>query len=812
MPENPRPVNRAQSLFTVLVVSVLIGVLTAGFVMPGVGVLTAAVQTAAAGVEDLPADLETPPQAERSTLLMADGTRLATFYDENRVYVPLSEIAPVMQQAQLAIEDHRFYEHGPIDVQGTFRALLRNTAGGSTQGGSSITQQYVKMVQIENAMARGDEEGVKKAQEPTIARKVQEMRYAIALEQKLSKDEILERYLNIAYYGDGAYGVEAAARHYFNTSAKKLNLTQAAMLAGLVQNPDSYNPRLHTDTALQRRDVVLTRMAELDPSLADDVARSKKETFDPDKIVATRNGCASSPYPFVCEYARQALLNNPALGETAEERESMLNRGGLTIKTTVTPSVQKSAEKSVAAVVGDRDPALGAVVLIKPGTGEIQAMAQSRTDMGDGKGQTFYNYAATEAMGGAEGYQAGSTFKIFTMAAALEKGIPISKKYPATSPMQFRGQTFRNCDGKFVFDKNWPVKNSTRSAASMDMQTATNYSVNTYYVQLIRDTGICNAAKMASKVGVEMARGGDLVKLESGNPSFVLGVVEVAPVSMAEAMATFASGGTHCDAVILSSITTRDGKNLATPSANCEQVVDPDVAAAVNKVLSGVSANGTGRPARVSGGYAQAGKTGTTDDNQAVWFVGYTPELAGASMIAIDKTNSYWETHRKTLKGVRLPDSGVYLTGSGSGDAGKIYKAAMQAGLKGKPKTSFAQVKKEFTEGKTVDLPAGIESMSADDARAALEDAGFTVQEQYQYDSQPQGTFLGTSPSKQAPQFSTVYLNFSAGPAPVTQQTQQPNDATTDPNQNNGSGNNNGGNNGNNNGGGNNQPDNNGGN
>ena len=775
MPENPRPVNRAQSLFTVLVVSVLIGVLTAGFVMPGVGVATATVQTAANGVENLPAELETPPQAERSTLLMADGTRLATFYDENRVYVPLSEIAPVMQQAQLAIEDHRFYEHGPIDVQGTFRALLRNTAGGSTQGGSSITQQYVKMVQIENAMARGDEEGVKKAQEVTIARKVQEMRYAIALEQKLSKDEILERYLNIAYYGDGAYGVEAAARHYFNSSAKELTLAQAAMLAGLVQSPDAYNPRLHTDVAIQRRDVVLNRMAELDASLADDAAEAKKEAFDPDKIVPTRNGCASSAYPFVCDYARQALLADAALGETVEERESMLNRGGLTIKTTITPSVQKSAEKSVAAVVGDRDPALGAVVLIEPGTGEVQAMAQSRTEMGEGKGQTFYNYTATEAMGGAEGYQAGSTFKIFTMAAALEKGIPISKRYSATSPMQFRGQTFQSCDGKFVFKQDWDVSNSTRSASSMDMQTATNYSVNTYYVQLIRDTGICNATKIAAKVGVDMARGGDLVAKYSTTPSFV-------------------------------------------PSVNCQQAVDPDVAAAVNKVLSGVSANGTGRPARVSGGYSQAGKTGTTNDNQAVWFVGYTPELAGVSMIAIDKTSSYWETHRKSLKGVRLPDSGVYLTGSGSGDAGKIYKAAMQAGLKGKPKTSFAQVKKEFTEGKTVDLPDGIDSMNADQARAALEDAGFTVQEQYQYDSRPQGTFLGTSPSNQAPQFSTVYLNFSAGPAPVSQPEEQPNDATNEPDQNNNGGDNNGGDNngdnnngGDNNGGDNNQPDNNGG-
>lgn len=766
MSEDPRPGGSTQAVLTLLVVSVLIGVLAAGFVMPGVGVATSTLKAAAAGLQDLPANLETPPQAERSTLLMADGTTLATFYDENRVYVPLSEIAPVMRQAQLDIEDHRFYQHGAIDVQGTLRAFLRNSAGGATQGGSSITQQYVKGVQIETALANGNEEGVKQAQEKSYGRKIQEMRYAIALEKRLSKDQILERYLNIAYYGDGAYGVEAAAHHYFNTSAKDLTLAQAAMLAGLVQNPDAYNPRLHSQTALERRNVVLDRMAELDPTLKDQVDQAKATDFDASKVSATRNGCASSPYPFVCEYARHELLNSPALGETVEDRQRMLNRGGLTIRTTIDPRVQEATQKSVSSVVSDRDPALGTMVMIKPGTGEIQAMAQSRPSMGNGTGETFYNYNATQAMGGAEGYQAGSTFKIFTLAAAFEKGIPIDKTYPADSPMSFQGTTFTSCSGPFVLREPWTVSNSTRSAASMDLQTATDWSVNTYYVQLIRDTGICNATKMAQKVGVQMATGGDIVQLMNRNPSFVLGVAEIAPVSMAEAMATFASGGIHCDAVIIGSMTTADGKPLATPSANCQRTVDAGVAAAVNKVLTGVSANGTGKPARVDGYQDQAGKTGTTDSNQTVWFVGYTPELAGASMIAIDKTNSYWNTHTKTLKGVRLPVSGTVLTGSGSGDAGRIYKSAMTAGLQGKPATSFGQVKAEFQPGQMVALPQGVDQMTPDDARKALEAAGFQVDQTYLYNSAPYGTFLGVSPKDQAPQSSTVYLTFSAGPAP----------------------------------------------
>lgn len=753
-------------------VSALIGVLSAGFIMPGVGVATTTARNVASGLGELPAELETPPQAERSTLLMADGARLATFYEENRIYVPLSEIAPVMQRAQLAIEDHRFYEHGPIDLVGTFRAFLRNSAGGSTQGGSSITQQYVKMVQIENALASGDDAGVKRAQEKSYARKIQEMRYAIALEQRLTKDEILERYLNIAYYGDGAYGVEAAARHYFGKPAKELVLAEAAMLAGLVQSPDAYNPRLRPDAAIERRSVVLDRVAELQPELREEALKAKGTEFEPNKITPTRSGCSSSPYPFVCEYARQELLTSPALGQSVEERRTLLDRGGLTIRTTIDPRIQRSSQDAVNKVVAPKDPALGTMVMVKPGTGEILAMAQSRSAMGADPGETFYNYNAPASMGGAEGYQAGSTFKIFTLAAAMEKGIPLTKTYSANSPMQFQGTRFTSCKGSFVLREPWQVANSTRSAPSMDLQTATNWSVNTYYVQLIRDAGICNSTKMAQKTGVEMATGADIVEEMSGTPSFVLGVAEVTPVSMAESMATFAAGGIHCDARMIASMTTADGKSLATPGANCQRTVDEQTAAKVNQVLKGVSANGTGRPARVDGFSEQAGKTGTTDSNQAVWFVGYTPEMAGVAMIAIDKTNPYWDSRRKTLKNITLPVSRTFLTGSGSGDAGRIYKASMAAGLAGKPKTKFGAAK--FDTGEMIALPKGLDQMQPDEARAALEDAGFQVGETYVYDSSPYGTFVGVTPKDEAALGSTVNLMLSAGPPPVGVPTGEP--------------------------------------
>ena len=241
----PRPgrLRRLHAGLLFVVVSALCGVLAAGVAMPAVGAAVLGGKAAEGTLDDLPAAFDQPAQSQRSEVQDVNGDVLAYFYDENRVYVPLDEIAPVMQQAIISIEDHRFYEHGPLDAIGTLRAFLTNVvAGGVTQGGSTLTQQYVKMVQIEEAKKAGDEAGVQAAQDDSYGRKIKELRYAISVEKTLSKDQILERYLNIAYYGDGAYGIEVAAQHYFGTTAAELTLAQAAMLAGLVQNPTANNP------------------------------------------------------------------------------------------------------------------------------------------------------------------------------------------------------------------------------------------------------------------------------------------------------------------------------------------------------------------------------------------------------------------------------------------------------------------------------------------------------------------------------------------------------------------------------------------
>ncbi|MCB0884878.1 MAG: transglycosylase domain-containing protein, partial [Propionibacteriaceae bacterium] len=265
------------------VVSILAGVLVAGLGVPFAALAAGATRAGAATLKEVPANLAVPDQYEASTMYLSDGSVLATFFDENRQYVTLDQISPEMQTAQIAIEDHRFYEHGAVDLQSVVRAALGNAAGGGISGGgSTLTQQYVKQVRLQ--MCNGDTACVEDAQAPSMNRKILEMRYAIALENTLTKDEILERYLNIAYYGDGAYGVQAAARHYFNTDASQLTVAQAAMLAGLVQNPSQTDPVNNLDGALARRQAVLAaqvRYQGMPQSVADEAAA---EGFDASQV------------------------------------------------------------------------------------------------------------------------------------------------------------------------------------------------------------------------------------------------------------------------------------------------------------------------------------------------------------------------------------------------------------------------------------------------------------------------------------------------------------------------------------------------
>lgn len=767
---NEKTTQRLYALGMFLGVSVLCGLLLAGLAFPFASAAGAAAKVASDSVDELPADFEVIPPSQTSKVLLADGTEMARFYKQNRVIVPLDDISIHMQEAQIAVEDQTFYEHGAINLEGLLRAFLRNSSSGSVQGGgSTLTQQYVKMMSMERAIQAGDQEAIDAAQAQTIERKIRELRYAIALEKNLSKDEILEGYLNIAYYGDGAYGVEAAAHHYFNTTAAKLTISQSAMLAGIVQNPGSTDPVNNPSAALNRRSFVLGQMLREGYITEEERAAADAEKFNKSKVQDDEVGCVSAKYPHVCRYLENILLSDQmkSLGKTEDERRSRLYRGGLTIKTSIQPDIQDATQKAINGMIKATDPVISTSVLLDPKTGYIQAMAQSRPVIGNNKkkGQTFSNYSVSQSLGGEEGYEGGSTFKIFTMAAALEAGYPATKTYKAPSRLSVPiGTTYESCDGTYTLGSSWNVVGGL-GGGNINMFQATTNSVNTYYVQLIQDVGICAPMKVAQRMGLETSTTGtDLLDQRNQNPTFVLGQVDVTPLSLTEAFATVANRGVHCEPRLLVSIKSANGTDVEVPAKDCERVLDEGIADAMTKLLEGPLRSGTARSNALPYNYSQAGKTGTVPGNRAIWLAGFTPELAGTAMIAVDKTNSFWKGRTKSLNNLVLP-SGTYIRGFGGTDAGKIWRKAMLAGLEGKTNTSFHDAPSKVLNGVKVPIPS-VSGMSMEQAKQTLENADFTTTTVYVYSNYANGTFLGLSQYGSAPKFSTIGLRVSKGPAP----------------------------------------------
>ncbi|MCD6640395.1 MAG: penicillin-binding protein, partial [Nocardioides sp.] len=343
--ERPASSRVAAHLAVMGAVAVVVGLLAGTLALPFVGVAGLAAKDVSRGVVNLPASLEAQDLAQKTRIFDANGNVIASLYDQNRINVPLTQISRNMVTAILAIEDYRYYQHGAIDLKGTARAFITNQAqGGAVQGGSSITQQMVKQTLMYQAET---EEERKAATEDTYARKIRELRYAIAFEKNYSKHWILERYLNIAYFGDGAFGVQSAARHFFSKNAKDLNVLESATLAGLVKNPVGYDPTESPERARTRRNVVLERMAQLG-AIPQEQADKLKERKLRLKLEKSPNGCQQSQAQFFCDYVVQWLLKDKALGKTAKERMTTIKNGGLQIHTTVDLDMQKAADTAVA--------------------------------------------------------------------------------------------------------------------------------------------------------------------------------------------------------------------------------------------------------------------------------------------------------------------------------------------------------------------------------------------------------------------------------------------------------------------------------
>jgi len=753
------PPNQVLSHLGVMaVVSVVMGVVVAGLAIPFAGVLGITARNVADSMSELPAELETRALPERTRILAADGTTIATLFDENRVNVPLTQVATVMRQAILSIEDYRFYEHGALDVKGTLRALITNqAAGGVVQGGSSITQQMVKLTLLSQAEGKKEQD---KAREETFSRKFRELRYAIAFEEKYSKDWILERYLNIAYFGDGVYGVQAAARHYFSTDARKLNLRQAAALAGLVKNPVGYDPTVYPDRAIARRNVVLDRMAELNVISAKRAEAEKTKKLGL-RVTPNRNGCLDSRAPFFCDYVVEYLKADPALGRTRKEREALLESGGLTIRTTIDLRFQDAADNAVRGHVYKDDTALGALAMVEPRTGNVKAIAQSRP-MGPNAddGETFLNYVVNQKYGDSAGFSAGSTFKAFVLATAIKQGIPLTKTYNSPPEIFLSESEFEDCDGKPYGYGTWDPDNATTSGVK-NLYTGTRESVNTFYAQLEADTGICEPFELAVQMGVDLtAPEGDANTLPERTPTFTLGVPNASPLEMAEAYATFAGRGLHCASRPVTAILDSRKNVVKDYPKKCEQVLPGAIADAVNDVLQGVTAPG-GFGAAIATQQPSAGKTGTAQNQSSVWFVGYTPNLAAAAMIAgVNSGGQPIKLGGLSIGGIVRP------TASGSGFAGPIWGDAMKVIEQWLPDEYFQVPPPGEIAGFLQTVPA-TGGMSIEQATELLEAEGFlvTVAGGQVDSSYAQGTVAYTSPGSgsQASSGDTVVIHVSDG-------------------------------------------------
>ncbi|MFJ7274390.1 transglycosylase domain-containing protein [Kitasatospora sp. NPDC098663] len=660
-------------------VSVIAGVVAAGIALPAVAAAGLGAQSAADDFQSLPDDFKTPALSQASTILDAQGGTIATVYDRDRTVVPADQMSPLVKTALVDIEDNRFYEHGAIDLKGVLRALDKNaTSGGTAQGASTLTQQYVKNVFVDEA--GDDPQKVAEAQRQTIGRKIQELKYAIKVEETLSKDQILTNYLNITFFGEKAYGIESAARRYFGVHAKDLTLPQAALLAGLVQSPTGYDPTVNPTAAKDRRDTVLRKMAEYG-HITKEQAQQAIATPLGLNVQAPQQGCilAKQGEGFFCDYVRQTVLTDPAFGKSAAERQAVWKRGGLQIHTTLDPKAQASLYTSVTAHVNAGDQAATAMSIVEPGTGKILAMGQSRPYGVDGKQhQTQINYNVGKAMGGGLGFPTGSTFKPIVAAAALENGISPSQSYTTDYSIPWPAMT--DCSGG-RFPSAGQVHNDSQSlTGQFDMKTAMAQSVNTYFAKLEGDAGLCNVARMTNELGITQQAGGEKLQVV---PSMTLGSNDLTPLEMAGVYAAFAAHGTYCAPTAIASVTGPDGKQLAVPQANCSAVMSTTTADTVTAMLKGVVEDGTGQTAGLSS-RDSAGKTGTTDASRQVWFVGYTPEMAGATVVS-DTDNP------KPLDGQRI---GGTVVGQAFGGtlAGPIWRDAMNGALADTPAGTFTPV------------------------------------------------------------------------------------------------------------------------
>lgn len=743
------------AMLTFVVLSAMGGLLLAGLLLPVATAANSAAQGSAELFEELPDSLSATELPQQSNIYDRTGKHLlATFYDENRVVVPLAEISPWIQKAVVAVEDKRFFDHHGVDGQGIARAAYINLTSADSPGGSTLTQQLIKNMLLQKATAEDDLEAQKAATEVSITRKIREWRLALAYEERADathgtectgepevdcgKEQVLEQYLNIAQFGTRIYGVEAAAQVYFGKPAAELNAIEAATIAGITQNPTKWDPLRNQDNAQKRRNVVLYTMYQQDMISEAEFkiyrATAIKNTLD---VHRPKFSCAAADEaPFFCDYITKLITRDEFFNNEEINGKDLLYTGGLTIITTLDYRKQRIANQELRRSLDPTDKSGWAMALVSLDveTGQILAMAQNRDydPAAKEKGTTSINYAVDREWGGSRGFSPGSTFKPVVLAEWLntEHGLMQSV---AGVQREYKADSWQAaCLGEKPFSskaKSWKPQNAEGGGAStMTVARATAFSVNTAYVAMANQMDLCGVKKMAETLGFERADG---VPFEVV-PSAVLGTQNASPMTMASINQVFANKGVRCEPIAIRSITDADGNEIPVPEKSCERVISKEVADGVAYGMQQVMEYGSGRRSQLADGRPSAGKTGTSQFNAHAWFTGYTPQLVTAVWLGNPDRD--------------VPGRNIRLNGTfydyvwGSSLSAPTWQRYMDRALEGEEIRKFGTPTEEIMYGIPREVPSII-GKTERDARAILSTAGFalTVEKKYMYspDAEP---------------------------------------------------------------------------
>ncbi|MCJ1699763.1 penicillin-binding protein [Rathayibacter festucae] len=766
----------------------IVGASLAGGLLITVGVTPALAVTGLAAnnpiglFETVPEYLELGQLAQKTEIYAknADGTDglLASFYAQNREEVAFDQVSQFVKDAAVSTEDPRFYEHGGVDLQGTIRAVLSNVVGGDLQGGSSITQQYVKNVLVQKAEALSDTDAAAsqaaydEATATTPARKLKEMKLAVDLEKKYSKDDILLGYLNIAGFGGQVYGIQAAAEYYFSSTAATLSLAQAASLIATVNNPNGLRidqPENIPENKV-RRDYVLGRMleegkisqADHDAAVAEEVVPAIKET---------PTGCQQAGNAaFFCDYVTRVIQNDPAFGDDENTRFANFQRGGYKIYTTLDRELQDVATAATNEWVPKtpiNDVNIGSSTLsMEVGTGRVLSMVQNKDydAAGSVNGENFsaINFNADTAYGGSAGFQVGSTYKIFTLAQWIANGHTIYET------VNGRERTFTefpsSCEPSGEWNGSFAVGNDEDENGTYSVLQGTMRSINTVFVAMAQQLDLCAIRDQAAAFGVKTASGAPLQPI----PSAILGSADqIAPISMATAFAGFANNGTACTAIAIDAITDSSGAGVQAPVSTCTQALSPELTAVANDALQDVVTGGTAAASDPEDGIEHIGKTGTTDDAVHTWMDGASSRIA--TVVWVGNI-----TGDASMRGVLVRSAETNARAYASNIRHYIWNRVMTAADEKYGGDDFAEPSSALLNGRQIAVP-NVAGQSVDDATEVLEDLGFDVEEGATVDAAtPAGTVAGTDPGAGTTiaRYSSITLLVSNGalvPAPATQ-------------------------------------------